>query len=191
MNKWTKGCLGCLGAWFLISILVGGCSALFTKDESVDDELKKYEKELATTEEEKKEDEKLDKEIEKQLKELDKKAVGSDNKVFGAFNDLSAEIVSDGVYYDKKNKIRYLHDNDYIYWIEKGFDTKLGINASMDKEFIIDHAKDYMESDAIKTTDLSDHEFVFHSNKINKDYYVTISITDNNIVDRVIITSIK
>lgn len=191
MNKWAKGCLGCLGIFFIINILVGGCSALFTNEEKVDNELKRYEKELATTEEEKKEDEKLDKEIEKQLKELDTKAVGSDNKVFGAFTDLSAHIVSDGMYYDKKNKVRYLHDNDYIYQIEKDFDTKLGINIDMDLNFIIEHAMDYMESDAKKVAQINDHEFIFHSNKINKDYNVTISKIENNIVDRVIITSIK
>lgn len=169
-------------------LLLTGCS----NADPIDEELKSYEEEDAkTAEETKKMDEDLNKKLKEEEKKLNEKAVGSDNKLYGAFTNFEAEEVSDSIYYQKKKKIRYFTDNYYIYQIEKGFDKNLGLNLEMDKDFLIGHAKDFMEDDAVQSGQSTGKDFVFHSNKINKDYYVTYATDVPGVITRVIISQNK
>lgn len=169
-------------------LLLTGCS----NADPIDEELKSYEEEDAkTAEETKKMDEDLNKKLKEEEKKLNEKAVGSDNKLYGAFTNFEAEEVSDSIYYQKKKKIRYFTDNYYIYQIEKGFDKNLGLNLEMDKDFLIEHAKDFMEDDAVQSGQSTEKDFVFHSNKINKDYYVTYATDVPGVITRVIISQNK
>ncbi|UTH10947.1 hypothetical protein [Macrococcoides canis] len=173
---------------FIVILLLTACG----KEQTLEEELKSYEEEDAKTAEEAK---KLEEDLNKQLKEeetkLDKRAIGSDNKLYGEFTNFEAEQVAKYIYYDKKKKIRYFTDNYYIYLIEKEFDKKLRLNLEMDKDFLIEHAKDFMEDDAVEIEQPTEKDFVFHSNKINKNYYITYASDVPGSITRVIISQNK
>ncbi|TJY14113.1 hypothetical protein [Staphylococcus chromogenes] len=183
-----KGCLGCLGIILLIILVFGGCSALFGNDE--DKQKKDTEKQMqkATDEQSKKQDEKKTQEKEKQEDKTSetKKVRPEDNTVYGKLtkkhNNNNPVVIDDMTY--------ILGDNDDILQAEKDF-SNLPLNKNTDKNFLNEHAKDLMAKDAEFVSNKSDTEQKYHSESLNKDYYVTLSLTDDGKVRSIIVSSFE
>lgn len=180
-NNGCSGCLGCFGIIFLILLLIGGCSAIFTDDNSNDDTDK-------ITEERSKPKEAVDKgnsEVQKKSKKKDKETP-SNNTVYGKLtkkhNNTNPVVIGDMTY--------ILGDDDEILQAEKDF-SNLPLDKNTDKNFLNEHAKDLMTKDAELVSNKSDTEQKYHSKSLNKDYYVTLSLTDDGNVRSLIVSSFE
>ncbi|QHW36869.1 hypothetical protein GZH82_05790 [Staphylococcus ursi] len=83
-----------------------------------------------------------------------------------------------------------LGDTDNILQAEKSF-GKFPVDRNIDKEFLNQHARDYMADDAEFVSNISDIKQKYHSKSLNKDYYVSYVLGDKGQVLSVIISSLK
>lgn len=184
-----KGCLGCLGIIVLIILVFGGCNALFGNDE--DKQKNDAEKQTQKTTEEQsiKQDDKTQQKEKKESKTSEtkkEKVRPEDNTVYGKLtkkhNNNNPVVIDDMTY--------ILGDNDDILQAEKDF-SNLPLNKNTDKNFLNEHAKDLMAKDAEFVSNKSDTEQKYHSESLNKDYYVTLSLTDKGKVKSLIVSSFE
>ncbi|AKS69640.1 hypothetical protein RN70_09075 [Staphylococcus schleiferi] len=185
-----KGCLGCLGIIVLIILVFGGCSALFGNDEDKQKSDTETQTQKATDEQSKKQDEKKTQQKEKKEAKTSetkkKKITPEDNTVYGKLtrkhNDNNPVVIEDMTY--------VLSDKDKILQAEKDF-SNLPLDKNTDKNFLNEHAKDLMAKDAEFVSNKSDTEQKYHSESLNKDYYVTLSLTDKGKVKSLIVSSFE
>ncbi len=83
-----------------------------------------------------------------------------------------------------------LSDKDKILQAEKDF-SNLPLDKNTDKNFLNEHAKDLMAKDTEFVSNKSDTEQKYHSKSLNKDYYVTLSLTDEGKVKSLIVSSFE
>ncbi len=183
-----KGCLGCLGIIVLIILVFGGCSALFGNDEDKQKNDAEKQTQKATDEQSKKQDDKKTQQKEKKEDKTSetKKVRPEDDTVYGKLtkkhDDNSVVVIDDMTY--------ILGDNDEILQAEKDF-SNLPLDKNTDKNFLNEHAKDLMVKDAEFVSNKSDTEQKYHSESLNKDYYVTLSLTDDGNVRSLIVSSFE
>lgn len=184
-----KGCLGCLGIIVLIILVFGGCNALFGNDE--DKQKNDAEKQTQKTTEEQsiEQDDKTQQKEKKESKTSEtkkEKVRPEDNTVYGKLtrkhNDNNPVVIEDMTY--------VLSDKDKILQAEKDF-SNLPLDKNTDKNFLNEHAKDLMAKDAEFVSNKSDTEQKYHSESLNKDYYVTLSLTDKGKVKSLIVSSFE
>ena len=95
--------------------------------------------------------------------------------VYGTLDTTSLKETANSMYMDEKNNVLYLMAGEEIFQVEINFDSALGLNAELDRQFLMDHALDYMAEDATLTQTVSDKEFVYESASLGKSYTVTFS----------------
>lgn len=182
-----KGCLGCLGIIVLIFLVFGGCNALFGNDEGKQKNDAEKQTQKATEEQSTKQDDKTQQKEKKESKTSEtkqEKVRPEDNTVYGKLtkkhNNNNPVVIDDMTY--------ILGDNDDILQAEKDF-SNLPLDKNTDKDFLNEHAKDLMAKDAEFVSNKSDTEQKYHSESLNKDYYVTLSLTDDGNVRSLIVSS--
>lgn len=115
-----------------------------------------------------------------------KKITPEDNTVYGKLtrkhNDNNPVVIEDMTY--------VLSDKDKILQAEKDF-SNLPLDKNTDKNFLNEHAKDLMAKDTEFVSNKSDTEQKYHSKSLNKDYYVTLSLTDEGKVKSLIVSSFE
>ncbi|PCF83374.1 hypothetical protein [Staphylococcus delphini] len=183
-----KGRLGCLGIIVLIILVFGGCSALFGNDEDKQKNDAEKQTQKATDEQSKKQDDKKTQQKEKKEDKTSeaKKVRAESGTVYGKLtkkhDDNSVVVIDDMTY--------ILGDNDEILQAEKDF-SDLPLDKNTDKNFLNEHAKDLMAKDAEFVSNKSDTEQKYHSKSLNKDYYVTLSLSDDGNVRSLIVSSFE
>ena len=114
----------------------------------------------------------------------------SSNKVFGVLTETDIKK-SGSIAISKRTDTTYiLGDNDKILQVEKDF-SDFPLNLNLDKNFLNEHIMDYMEDDAVLLAKQNDTTETYYSNKINKNYYITYSFTDDGKVSRLIVSSFQ
>ncbi|MFC6117300.1 hypothetical protein ACFPVV_01535 [Macrococcoides bohemicum] len=159
------------GLTFTSALLLGACGG-----ETTEKKENKTEEKAATKTKEKSSDETTTKQSN----------IASENHVYGSMSD---NLKEKGLFFiDEKNNISYMGDKDNIFQVEKEIDKNLGITIDLDKNFLTEHAFDYMEDDASMVQQKSENEFVYESKKIGKKYDVIFSRPDGKIVERIIVS---
>ncbi|WP_086427874.1 hypothetical protein [Staphylococcus cornubiensis] len=194
-----SGCFGCLGIVLLIILLFSGCSAFFG------DSHKDKDHESPKTEEKSKKEEKSPSKEEKENTEIDNSKADltvekvniapEDDTVYGKLsqphNNNNSVVVVDDVTYVLVvvDDVTYvLGENDEILQAEKSF-SKLPLDKNLDKNFLNEHAKDYMAKDAEFVSNITDTEQKYHSKSLNKDYFVTLVLNEHGNVNQLIVSS--
>ncbi|EMC0274984.1 hypothetical protein U9W50_000236 [Staphylococcus pseudintermedius] len=202
-----SGCFGCLGIILLIILLFSACSAIFgnSDDESEDTTPKTEEnskKEEDTSSEEDKtstsdDDTKNNTSDDTVAKEVEHTPVDDsitkedehtppDDTVYGKLTQPHAGknpiVIGDFIY--------ILGDHGEISQIEEDF-SKFPTDKNLDKNLLNAHARDLMAKDAELVSNISDSEQKYHSNSINKDYYVSLTFNERGNVSSLIVSSFK
>ncbi|MDO5374965.1 MAG: hypothetical protein Q4F01_02050 [Staphylococcus rostri] len=111
----------------------------------------------------------------------------NDNKVYGKLTNgkekSSSPVTIDDVTY-------ILGNNNKILQAEKDF-SNVPLDKEMDKNHLNEHIKELMSDDAKFVSDESDNEQKYHSEKLNKDYFVTYSLNDDGKVTSIIVSSFQ
>ncbi|WP_353458233.1 hypothetical protein [Staphylococcus coagulans] len=173
----------------VLLLLFGSCGSHSDDDETEDTKVTGSHEKDDKKEKETEKAEKVEKESKENKKESTETtaATPQDNTVYGKLTEPhdagKSMVVINGTTY-------LLGDTDNILQAEKSF-GKFPVDRNIDKEFLDQHARDYMQDDAEFVSNISDIKQKYHSKSLNKDYCVSYILGDKGQVLSVIVSSLK
>ena len=109
--------------------------------------------------------------------------VGSLDKIYGQLDISNKTKASDNLYKDDFGLYMVI-DNNEIYTVDINFND-LPLDLNIDNSLISEHLHSFMEDDSSLAETIDNTHFIYHSNKINKDYNVTYVLNEQGMLIKI------